>query len=243
MTSRTPDRGKPAEYDQLIVQRRFRLLVERVRLDNALVLDFGCGNGAQTIPLSGIPCRVVAVDIDRTDLDRMVSRLRREGSANILTVQYDGRRLPLRDGAVDIVTSFEVLEHVSDDRETLCELARILRPEGEIVLSVPNKGWVFETHGARLPLLPWNRVPFLSWLPRSLHSRIARARIYRKGDIVRLLEDTGFSVCSTVYVTAPMDALGSRVLRRLARSTLFRGDTTRASILSTAILVHARRTG
>ena len=39
-------RGKPADYGQEIVKRRFRLTAQRLELGNKTVLDFGCGNGA-----------------------------------------------------------------------------------------------------------------------------------------------------------------------------------------------------
>ena len=72
-----------------------------------------------------------------------------------------GGAVPLADGSVDVLTSFTVLEHVHDERETLAEFRRLLNPGGRLVLTVPNKWWIFETHGADLPLLPWNRVPLV----------------------------------------------------------------------------------
>jgi 2-polyprenyl-3-methyl-5-hydroxy-6-metoxy-1,4-benzoquinol methylase len=56
-------RGKPADYDQEIVKRRLRLTAQRISLDGKLVLDFGCGNGAQTVQFAPLPCRLAAVDV------------------------------------------------------------------------------------------------------------------------------------------------------------------------------------
>ncbi|RMD95949.1 MAG: class I SAM-dependent methyltransferase, partial [Calditrichaeota bacterium] len=123
------------------------------------ILDFGCGNGAQTILLPETS-HVLAADIDRADLLRLQGVLRENKIRHILPLQFDGDRLPVRSQSIDMAISFEVLEHVADESTALQELYRVLKPGGQLILSVPNKWWIFETHGAYLPLLPWNRVPF-----------------------------------------------------------------------------------
>ncbi len=117
----------------------------------------------------------------------------------------------------------------------------MIRPGGWVAMTVPNRWWIFETHGADLPLLPWNRVPLFSWLPTALHDRWARARIYRRRQIVALLEEAGFEVLTARYVTAPLDVLRLKGLRRWLRSTLFKADLTPIPFQATAILVIARR--
>jgi cyclopropane fatty-acyl-phospholipid synthase-like methyltransferase len=145
------------------------------------------------------------------------------------------------DERYDRIISFEVIEHLRDERNVRRYLDR-LGDEGLMAISVPNKWWIFETHGSRrLPLLKWNRVPFLSWLPRPIHERVANARIYTKRRIVRLLEDAGFRVLEATYVTAPLDVLPAGRLKRLLTSTIFARDTTRIPFLARAILVVARR--
>jgi SAM-dependent methyltransferase len=144
---------------------------------------------------------------------------------------------------VDYAISFEVLEHVRHEQNALSELCRVIKPGGKLVMSVPNRWWVFETHGANLPVLPWNRVPFFSWLPKTLHDRYARARIYTRGEIVGKISRAGFSVERSLYITAPMDVVKWPPAQRLLRATVFRGDLTRIPTLSTAVMVTAERTG
>ncbi len=239
-------RGKPAAYGQEIVRRRFRRTLGKVALGGKTVLDFGCGNGAQTAEFIPYSTRLIAVDVDWEDLTTFSEYLRKglassAAGAFVVPVQYDGRRLPLRDSSVDVVLSYEVLEHVEDEAAALAEIHRVLKPDGQFVMSVPNKSWIFETHGARLPFLPWNRVPFFSWLPRPLHSRYANARIYRRGEIVRLLQGNGFLVVSAEFIRAPMDMVTIPWLRRLLRSTIFASDTTVTPVLATSILVHSMK--
>jgi SAM-dependent methyltransferase len=164
-----------------------------------------------------------------------------QGITNIQTLAFDGTTIPAADASFDLAYSFEVVEHVEDERRTLQEIHRVLKADGEFLITVPNKWWVFETHGARLPLLPWNRVPFFSWLPSPLHSRWAHARIYRRSRILRLLDQEGFTVLGDAYVTAPMDVLPVPALQRFLRRTVFRTDATHIPFLATAIMVHCRR--
>jgi hypothetical protein len=93
---------------------------------------------------------------------------------------------------------------------------------------------------AKLPLLPWNRVPFFSWLPKFIHERFANARIYTKGRIRRVLEEAGIEVLEMKYVTAPMDVLKEGALKRFLINNVFDTETTPVPFLSTAIFIVAR---
>ncbi|MFQ5822866.1 MAG: methyltransferase domain-containing protein [bacterium] len=241
MITKTVARGKPADYEQEIVKRRYRLTAELLSLENKIVLDFGCGNGAQTSEFLYSGCKIIAIDLSQVNLQIFADYLISHKIGTTIPVQFDGSHLPLASNSIDIVVSYEVLEHVQDETEALGEIHRVLKPGGEILFSVPNKGWVFETHGAYLPLLPWNRVPFFSWLPNAIHSKFAKARIYRKRDIVKLLRSHSFEVLSTQYITAPMDVVKNPWLKQLLRAALFGSDTTRFTFLSTAILIHGRK--
>jgi ubiquinone/menaquinone biosynthesis C-methylase UbiE len=233
--------GKPASDKDFILERRHRLVCRHApRLGGAL-LDYGCGNGAQTLLFREDFASIVGADVVPDHIADFQSRLAGGAHPHVRAVHYAGERLPLDDQEIDAVVSFEVLEHVADEMLSLADIRRVLKPGGWLAMTVPNRWWIFETHGADLPLLPWNRVPFFSWLPRDLHDRWARARIYSRRDITRLLAASGFEVLSARFVTAPLDVLTWRPLRDLLRRTLFRSDTTWLPIQATAILVIARR--
>jgi ubiquinone/menaquinone biosynthesis C-methylase UbiE len=241
MTYQQVARGKPADYGQEILRRRARITAATIPLSGRLVLDFGAGNGAQTLELVKLGCRVVACDIDQNDLDILSRYLQDNKIEGVTPVRYDGSTLPFVDEHFDAVVSFAVLEHVQDEAKALSEIHRVLKPGGDFLIAVPNKWWIFETHGARLPLLPWNRVPFFSWLPKSLHSKFANARIYRKKDIVSLLRTHGFDILETFYMTAPMDVVASPSLQKMLRTVIFRGDRSPVPFLSTEVFVHTRK--
>ena len=95
------------------------------------VVDLGCGR----MPYRALvpAARYVGVDLD-TPVTRELA------AADIL---YDGRRLPLAAGSFDGALCSQVLEHVFTPEEFLREIARVLRPGGWLVLTVP---FVWDEH-------------------------------------------------------------------------------------------------
>ena len=241
--------GKPAEYGQFILERRYKLAKAYARdafERGGFYLDVGCGNGAQTVFFAQHFERWMAIDVEENRLEefrRVVeSGEWRVESGNIDIRRYDGERIPLEDKTVDVLTCIEVIEHTKSDSNTIRELLRVLKPGGTAIITVPNKWWIFETHGANLPLIPWNRVPFFSWLPRRIHSKYAKARIYRKAQIEQLMLSAGFEIKKSVYVTAPMDMIKSPTLQHFIRGSFFRNDETRIPFLSTSVMIVATKT-
>ncbi len=234
--------GVPAAGGQFILERRRRLTSPFLPWPRRHLVDIGCGNGAQTLAFADGFDRVTGLDIDPGYLGDFRQEIARRGlNGRFLALAGGSEAIPLPDGCADCVTCFTVLEHVPDQVATLRELYRILRPGGRLLLTVPNRWWIFETHGADLPLLPWNRVPLVSWWPRALHDRYARARIYRKREIRSLVGQAGFDLEAVFNVTAPMDMISWAPLRRSVRALFFRSDRTSLPFLATEIMVAATR--
>ena len=234
--------GKPAAADQLILQRRLRLLRPFLPETCGHLVDFGCGNGAQTVLLAPWCDRVSGVDINPEFLAEFTAGIAAHNlGGRVTALRLDDGRIPLVAGTADIVTSYTVLEHVPDEQAALAEMFRVLKPGGRLILSVPNRWWIFETHGCDLPLLPWNRVPLVSWWPKAWHDRWARARIYRLREIEQKVAAAGFRVEARFRMTAPMDMIGNKTWRRLARATLFRPDRAVFPVQATENFIVAER--
>jgi len=211
--------GAPASGGQFILERRARLVRSLLSGEGGHLVDFGCGNGAQTLLFAGDFDRVTGVDVSETFLEDFRREIiTRKLAGRVSVVATDGGPIPLPDGVADVVTSFTVLEHVPDEQAALAEMRRILRPAGKLIITVPNRWWIFETHGADLPLLPWNRVPLVSWWPKRL-----------------------FTIDVSFRMTAPMDMIPWEPLRRLVRTTMFRPDRAVTPFQATEIVVAATR--
>jgi len=234
--------GKPASFDDRIVKRRIRLVegIEGFTGRNLTLLDIGCGNGASLFGLSGKMKHCLGADITDEHLSTFETYKRNSHIENceceIMNIERD---TPPRQ--FDRIISFEVIEHLEDERSGLANYYKCLSDEGIMAISVPNKWWIFETHGAKLPLLPWNRVPFFSWLPKPIHEKYANARIYTKKRIIRLLEQNGFNVISADYIMAPMDVLPKGRLKDFVIKYFFSKDTTSIPFKSTSIFVVAKK--
>jgi ubiquinone/menaquinone biosynthesis C-methylase UbiE len=100
------------------------------------ILDAGCGNGRYTRFLlrhADKNAIVTAFDLSQRMLKRARRRLR---SSRVSLVAADLTRLPYPDDYFDAIVCGWVLEHLPDPRPGLRELARVLRPQGKLLLLV-----------------------------------------------------------------------------------------------------------
>ncbi len=227
--------GRPARPGQLILDRRYRIFRDYLAKlhPKSRMIDIGCGNGAQSEYF--VPHCQMIIGCDLVHLSQTENPSR---SKNFTFVQGSALELPFESNSVEIITAFEVLEHVPSEDAALGEIYRVLKPGGYLLITVPNKWWIFETHGAVVPGLnwiPWNRVPFVSWLPENIHDSLARARIYTAQKLKKKLDQHQFSIANSGYVTAPMDVLPDGPLRRFLRSNVFKGDQTTIPFFSVNI--------
>jgi SAM-dependent methyltransferase len=157
-------------------------------------LDCGCADGGYSIGLAERgAARVTGVDVMPERIDE--ARKRASGSANLHFGVYESERLPFGDSTFDGVLLNEVLEHVVDERQTLAEIFRVLKPGGHLALFSPNRWFPFEGHGmairGRSLKFP---VPWIPWLPKALTRRYLLARNYWPGDLRRLVKQAGFRI-------------------------------------------------
>ncbi|HYF46185.1 MAG TPA: glycosyltransferase [Acidimicrobiales bacterium] len=109
------------------------------------VVDVGAGGGALVADLRARGHRAWALD-----LSPVTARRSRAEEGSVAGLVADAARLPLRPGALDAITSLDVIEHLDDDAEALEGYRAALRPGGRLVVTVPAYEWAWSEHDARL---------------------------------------------------------------------------------------------
>jgi len=132
-----------------VIENRWRVFGEMIRewrrrqhASTVLnVLDAGCGDGINLVGLRRIEgdehlvMNVFGVDYNPLRLGRAEKA---EPTARLHLASLD--QLPYGDGTFDVVLCNHVVEHVPDFALALAELFRVVRPEGLVIVGVPNEG-------------------------------------------------------------------------------------------------------
>lgn len=149
-------------------------------------LDIGCGSGRNLQEFAHGPAVGTEFAADAVEVAR------RRG---VDCRQADAQELPFGDGEFQIVSAFDVIEHVADDGAAFAEAHRVAAPGASMVVTVPAYQWLWsqhdETHGHRRrytrPALVtvaekagWRR-RFATYFNSLLLPPIALVRAFRRG--------------------------------------------------------------
>ena len=162
------------------------------------VLDVGCGTGRGTVGLAqavGPEGKVDALDLTQAMLDQARLKLERLGlSGRVQLRQGNARQLPYPDGTFDLVYSGYMFDLIPLDGFTpiLTEMARVLRPDGKLVLvnmSKPDERKTFyeKVYEKGLAVMPCRPVLLGPYLPAAGFSGVQRFYRPTRGSAAGLL--------------------------------------------------------
>ncbi|MBU8544285.1 MULTISPECIES: methyltransferase domain-containing protein [Roseomonadaceae] len=121
---------------QIEFEHLHRYCIARDLCDGLDVLDVASGEGYGAAILAGLARSVVGVEIDAASVDHAQAQY---GSDRLRFLCGDAQALPLQDASIDLVVSFETLEHLPDQARFLAEVRRVLRPGGVFLVSTPER--------------------------------------------------------------------------------------------------------
>jgi SAM-dependent methyltransferase len=103
------------------------------------ILDAGCGSGRNMVELARYG-QVTGIELAAAS----VAAARARGVGEV--IHGSVYELPFAAGSFDLAVSFDVIEHLDDDRLALRELHRVVRGDGRLIVTVPAYPWLWSSH-------------------------------------------------------------------------------------------------
>ncbi len=161
----TGERLTASVHGQVELEHYHRYLFARGFCRDRDVLDVASGEGYGAAQLAQVARHVVGVEFARATVINAAANFPRE---NLSFVRADARTLPLGDACVDVVTSFETIEHFDRQEDFVTEVRRVLRPDGCFIVSTPDRD-IYSPPGSTpnpFHVLEFDRAGFLNLLHR-----------------------------------------------------------------------------
>lgn len=121
------------------------------------ILEIGGGQSGLTALL------YPEANVTNLDLDLQYSEAPCNQDERVQFICGDATHLPFGNHTFDMVTMFDLLEHIPDDKKSIFEALRVLRPNGFLLVSSPNENWRFPYYGFMTSICPSEEEMFVEW--------------------------------------------------------------------------------
>lgn len=132
----TGERFVPEVHGDIELEHLHRYLQACEISAGKVVLDIASGEGYGSAMLARKAFKVIGVDISIDAVQHACNRYKKENLEYLLGSCAD---IPLPDASVDMVVSFETIEHHDQHEKMMQEFKRVLRPNGVVIISSPDK--------------------------------------------------------------------------------------------------------
>jgi|LauGreDrversion4_2_1035121.scaffolds.fasta_scaffold00877_11 ubiquinone/menaquinone biosynthesis C-methylase UbiE len=132
----TGERLTTGIYEYWSLEHLHRYALAMTLVHGERVLDIASGEGYGTYLLSENAISVIGVDISEAVISHASHKYQ---SSNLSFKTGSISNIPLDDNSVDVVVSFETIEHHDEHDKMMKEIKRVLKPEGKLVISSPDK--------------------------------------------------------------------------------------------------------
>lgn len=178
------------EYERFEPARspRFRYLLDCVlperEIQGLRLLDVGAGGGGFLALAKGLGAQVAGIELSSAARSHALERYGIELSATPLAdPSWDGKKF-------DVVTIWDLFEHLADPRATLRRVSQLLAPGGRLAITTPAREATLHRAAIGLARLTGGR---LSFVARHRYN-LLHLQIFRRADLRCLLEDAGLTV-------------------------------------------------
>jgi SAM-dependent methyltransferase len=212
-------------------EHKHRYLFALPFAEGATVLDIASGEGYGSYLLASVAQQVIGIDIDEASVIHAKTKYKAE---NLAFVQGECTEIPLSPHTINLVVSFETLEHISYHVKFFKEISRILKQDGTLIISTPDRVPYNELNGAPNPyhLKELDRAEFKSLLNRHFQSIQLLGQSYLEGSVIDPLAGGISEGCEikgkkrwVCYLDEP-----TRARKRLVRSTYLIGVASNGSL-------------
>ena len=202
----------------------------------AVLLDYGCGQGLFTMEMAKQLGTLQAVGIELNDL--MASQAQSNG---VKTLRADlNHPLPFKNNSVHVITAFNVLEHLVETEMFIQEIYRLLIPGGYVIIDTPNlASWhniaallvgLQPFSGPNISSMTESDIPIVRRMHRRAHGIPEEGEYYRTSEperhrhlvvvayrsLVKAIKRTGLSIDTAIgYGYYPFPPPLSRLLSRI----------------------------
>ena len=140
----TGERFLPECSGEIWYEHWHRYALARQLSQHCTVLDVACGEGYGAAMVAEAADKVVGVDLSADAIRNAKNNYGHHANLQFVTASCEC--LPFSDASFDFAISFETIEHIETQKEFISELTRVLRPDGVLILSSPNKRLYSDAH-------------------------------------------------------------------------------------------------
>lgn len=143
------------------------------------ILDYGCGTGRYIEELLKLnPYKIIGTDIS----DYAIKIAKKRFPNSKFYVVGGDEKLPVKSANVDFVLAADVIEHIFDVTNFLCEVKRVMKKGGKIFISTPYHGVIK------------NIIISLIGFDNAFNPTAAHIRFFTKKSLSKLLTEIGFKI-------------------------------------------------
>ena len=132
----TGERLETFVYGDSAVEHLHRYSIASHFIKDKIVLDIASGEGYGSAILAKNAKQVIGVDIDQKSVQDAIKKYK-SNNLNFLVGSAD--KISVEDNSIDVLVSFETIEHHDKHDEMFMEIKRILKPNGIMIMSSPDK--------------------------------------------------------------------------------------------------------